>query len=144
MVKENGLIEKLKSRGIRITKIRENLIMIFSSLSQPLTIPEINLEIKQNGLSANKSTLYREIDFLKSQKIIKELDFGENKKRYELISTSPKNHLVCLKCKKIFDFQANFDLGKEDKRVYRQTGFKIIRYSLELFGLCIKCQDFSS
>ena len=144
MVKELGLIEKLKSKGHRITRIRENLILVFSKSTQPLSIPEINLAVQNNELNPNKSTLYREIDFLKSQKIIKELDFGENKKRYELISSSPKNHLVCLKCKKIFDFQANFNLEKEDKRVYKQTGFKIIRYSLELFGLCINCQDFNS
>lgn len=137
MNSEQLILDELKRRGLRQSRIRKILVNIFTNSSQPISAVDL---LEKNKVSANKTTIYRELYTLVSQKILREIDFGDGIKRYELSGDTHHHHLICTNCKKIEDVDLKTDLDKEEQRVEKETGFKIKSHSLEFFGLCKNCQ----
>jgi len=111
-----------------LTKVRSQIIKTFNNTNKPLSALDLIRKIV-----ANKTTIYRELDFLINLGIINSVDFGDGLKRYELKSLDHHHHMVCLTCKRIIDVNINeeFNIPKD---------FKVIRHSLEFFGFCSGCQ----
>ena len=65
------VIEYLKVKGNRITKIRKSVIDIFHKATTPLSIQDVLNELRNLNLFPNKTTAYREIEFLLMQGVIK-------------------------------------------------------------------------
>ncbi|HSX19379.1 MAG TPA: transcriptional repressor [Candidatus Saccharimonadales bacterium] len=133
-------LSSLKKEGHRITKARKAIIDTFNSENMPLSVGELNAKLQKLGVMVNKTTLYREIEFLLSQKMIVEINLGEDKKRYELASNAHHHHLVCLNCKRVEDIDLQNDLLKQESSIAKSKGFKVSSHSLEFFGLCKNCQ----
>jgi len=134
------IISKLKSAGYRITPVREQIVEIFINSSSPISAGDLIESFKILKIPVNKTTIYRELDFLLEKNIIKEIEFGEGKKRYELETGHHHHHLVCLNCRKVEDVDLEVDLHDEEKKIEKETGFKVKSHSLEFFGLCKNCQ----
>lgn len=134
-----NIIEDLKTKGHKNTKIRQALVEVILSSDSPLSIIDILQDLSKKNLSPNKTTVYREVEFLKGLGILQEVDFGDGKKRYE-ISSSHHHHIICINCKTIKDIPMEKDLDSFKKRVTDKTGFKAVGHSLEFFGLCSNCQ----
>lgn len=133
------IIKGLQSSGYKITPVRSSLIEVILESTTPLSVVEIKEMLKTKGLNPNKTTVYREVGFLKNFNVLKEIDFGDGKKRYEILQNH-HHHIVCIKCSKINDVQMEKDLNKEEKKILKGMGFKPIGHSLEFFGLCSNCQ----
>ncbi len=138
---QTGILEKLKQQGHRMTKGRTAIISAFADSGQPIAAIDIHMQLKKNGIEANKTTVYREIEFLMKEKILRKLQFDERSKRYELISDEHTHHLICTGCKKVEDAVLNHDLDEVEKRLKKQKRFKVQRHSLEFYGLCEGCQS---
>lgn len=133
------LEEQLRSIGARFTKVRKALLHIFTHHSSPLSVPELLDCLKQEGLQVNKTTVYRELDFLLEKALLQELDFGDRKKRYELASRGHHHHLICQVCHSIEDIAFEEELSAEEKIISEKTGFTVLRHNLEFFGICQSC-----
>src|SRR6185437_5134347 len=101
-MKSPDFINLLKSQGYKLTKVRIQLIKLLSETQKPVSAGELIQLLGQTGHQVNKSTVYRELDFLKSQHILTEIQFNEDKKRYEISSTH-HHHLICLNCDGVED-----------------------------------------
>lgn len=134
-------IEKdLKSKGHRITKARSAIIKILVGIKSPLSVTDLNSKLRSGGVAVNKTTLYRELEFLLAEKIVKEINLGEDKKRYELAGSAHHHHLVCINCQSVVDIDLTNDLSKQEGIIRKTKGFKVINHSLEFFGLCKRCR----
>lgn len=134
------IIKGLKKLGHKNTKIRQAIISLLLKAKTPLSAPQIQLELEKDGLASNKSTIYREITFLKDQQIVKELQLGEDKKRYEIEGENHHHHLVCLKCEQVEDVKLAKELDQEEQAIAQLKNFKVLNHSLEFFGICGRCQ----
>ncbi len=134
------IISKLRLGGHRITPIRSRIIDLFIKAQSPISATDLIESFKKSDAKVNKTTIYRELDFLVSENLIRSIEFGEGRKRYELASDSHHHHLVCLKCKKIEDVDLKTDLSDEELIIEKNTGFKIESHSLEFFGYCKNCR----
>ncbi len=123
----------------KTTKVRTALLEILQKTSTPLSIQDILLKLKNKKLNPNKTTIYREIEFLNKFGLISGVDFGEGKKRYEGAS-SHHHHIICVSCKKVKDVHMEKDLDKFSAKIAKVVGFKPVGHSLEFFGLCSDCQ----
>lgn len=132
------IILDLKHQGHKITEVRMELVKILLSSDTPLSINDLIDKLKAKELKPNKTTVYREVEFLKELEVIQEVDFGEGKKRYE-ISNTHHHHVVCINCKTIKDISLE-DVDSLNRKIAQKTGFKSVGHSLEFFGLCSKCQ----
>lgn len=133
------ILSHLASSGFRISKVRKNVIEYLSNCQKPHSVPELLNTLKQTIPTLNKTSLYRELTFLKDQGIIQEIELGEGKKRYE-ISNTHHHHIVCLKCDSIEDVSGDQDLAQQENQIEKKLKFKIRSHSLEYFGICQACQ----
>lgn len=137
------ILQNLKSKGHRITKARSTIIHVLVENRNPLSVGELAIKLQQKGIKANKTTLYRELEFLLAENIAREIQLGEDKKRYELTISSHHHHLVCINCKRVEDIDLVKDLSNQEKIIKKTKNFKVINHSLEFFGLCKNCQKLS-
>lgn len=125
----------------RTTPIRTTLLKILSKIKKPLTTQELLAALETKGLKANKTTIYRQLEFLKENNIINEVYFNDRSIRYELKNINTHHHhLICLKCKKVEDVSLPEDLHHQEQMVLKNNNFKVLQHFLEFFGLCKNCQ----
>jgi Fur family ferric uptake transcriptional regulator len=136
----NQILDQLREQGLKITKYKVALIELFLALKKPLAVSDILDELAKKSMHPNKTTIYREIDSLESQGHIKSIDFGDEKKRYELSSQDHHHHLICQNCNFVEDIVLEDDLTEIEKKVKKSSNFKIESHSLEFFGRCSNCQ----
>ena len=134
-----AILENLSNSGFRISRVRKNLIEYLANCQKPHSVSELLSSFQHKIPTLNKTSLYRELTFLKGQGIVQEIEFGEGKKRYE-INSLHHHHIVCLKCDSIEDVAIGSDLSKHEKQIVQGRGFQIKFHTLEFFGECRTCQ----
>jgi Fe2+ or Zn2+ uptake regulation protein len=139
MINAKEIISKLRAEGFRSTGIRDAILSLFCESKKPLSCQDVQKYLKQKSKSANKTTVYRELDFLKSKKIIEEFQLDDGVRRYEILSNH-HHHTVCVRCRKIDCVELEQELKIQEKQIEKNNKFKIISHSLEFYGLCQKCQ----
>ena len=138
--KPQAYVKQLRSAGFRITPAREKLLEVFCASSQPLTVSEVLTRLRRRNLTPNKTTVYRELDFLIDQRIVVQLDLLDGKKRYELHDDGHHHHLLCDKCGKIQCVEMQNDLEDLENKLVHEFNFEIKRHVLEFFGNCKECR----
>jgi Fe2+ or Zn2+ uptake regulation protein len=136
----SNIINSIKKKGYRLTKAREAIVRVFVNSNVPLTAFDLNSKLAKVKVAVNKTTIYREIDFLKGQKIIREIPFGDGKRRFEIWPDNHHHHLVCIRCDMIECIELKGCLEAEEEIIFRENNFKTVKHSLEFQGLCAKCQ----
>jgi Fur family ferric uptake transcriptional regulator len=85
-------------------------------------------------------SVYRTLPLLVKAGLIKEVIYGERHQHYEHIHNErDHDHLVCLKCGKIFEFEDDF-LRELERKICEKRGFLPQKVLVEIFGYCKKCQ----
>jgi len=135
-------LSTLQSKGYRITKARKEIVRIFSQISTPLTANELKELLLKSGLFVNKSTIYRELQFLLDNGYLVEVFLHAKQVSYESSKLTHHHHLVCNDCGKVDNLENCPALGLE-KDVYQKNGFKIERHNLEFYGTCANCSNIS-
>ena len=129
----------LKNKGYRFSKVREGIVAVLDGVCEGMSVPDILKRLEKKGFGANKTTVYRELATLQKEGIVKELHFGENKKRYELVREDHHHHVICVACDAVQDVAMDGDLDRREKEIEKKQGFTILRHSLEFYGMCSKC-----
>ena len=110
------------------------ILAILEKERLPLTAKEI-----WKRLPAPKSDLvsiYRAMDRFEKEGIALTVRFGDSSIRYEL-KRGHHHHVRCTKCGKV----ADVDLCVKDieRKVLRQSGFRVAFHDFQLVGLCKTC-----
>lgn len=124
----------LQSSGLRVTPIRRQIFRLLNRSKTPISASDMLSEI-----SANKTTIYREIDVLLKTGFLNEVDLSDGFKRYELASRNHHHHLICLKCRQVKDVILEEDLSRTESRISKSNKFKVTKHQLEFFGYCQHC-----
>lgn len=135
------IFEEIQARGYRLTKPREQVLEAVIHASRPVTAPEI-LETVNKNYSIDKATVYRNIEFLVKEHILREVHFNDDFVRYEYASEDHHHHIVCKICKKVIPVKSKKlenildDFEKEIEKIH---GIKVTSHDLEFFGECERC-----
>lgn len=140
------LVQKLQQKGWRITPARRALAEILSAQQQPLNVGDILLMMASRRLAPNKTTIYREIERLKEEGVIREVLIDGKSQYVERIDESDHHHhLICHHCKRLEDFEAPKEVEKKINElialVQKQTHFGTINHSVDFFGVCLACRE---
>lgn len=111
---------------------------LFIENKDSLSVPKILAILKEKHPTLNKSTVYRQLDFLVDKQILTVLEIN-GLKHYQLNQNHPHTILICTHCKKITSLKDTVSTAKINK-ITANNHFQINNYSLVLFGLCRKCQ----
>ncbi len=139
-MKKISPIEQLKKSNCKLTAVRMALLNLFLNHTKPQSVPQIIEKLHILKMKPNKSTIYREIDFLLKENIIKEINLGKRVKFYELKNKKKHYHLLCLKCGNIFEIEADSEIEKKIKKIASKTKFELKNITISFFGYCEKCK----
>ena len=123
--------------GERYTKQRKIIFEAMENFATPVTVKQIEKYLNDKKINIDVASIYRNLTLMKNADILAEVEFGEGKKRYELIKDH-HHHLICEHCGQVADVTM-----KEEsliKNVKNKSGFMIKKHRLEFFGLCPRCQ----
>ncbi|MCL5113722.1 MAG: transcriptional repressor [Patescibacteria group bacterium] len=122
--------------GKRMTRPRKLVVDALSKNDKPMTAQEIYSKMKNK---ADLASVYRTLELMTKNNLVQEYEFGDGKKRYELVNGHEHHHhLVCQHCGNVEDVEMKE--GELMEKVANKSGFKIERHNLEFFGLCQDCQ----
>ncbi len=132
----------LREQGLPVTHQREAIARVVFGSDEHLSVDDIERVLRTSGQRIGKATIYRTLDLLVKSKLVAEHDFGEGFKRYEhRLSLEPiHEHLICLSCGKVLEFQSP-DLHRIEALVTARHSFRPAHHKLEIYGLCKECSD---
>lgn len=138
------LKENLKEKGYKLTPQRRAILdIIIDKEGQHLTAEEIYDEVKKICPDIGLATVYRTVLLLEEVNVIYKLDLNDGCSRYELVHSDEEHrhhHLVCNKCKKVFEVQDDL-LEELEERIEKTYKFKILDHSVKFFGVCSECSE---
>ena len=132
--------EHIKNAGLKVTTPRVVILGIFEQKSNShFSAEDLYHILVQNGYDFSLATVYRVLtQFEKAGMLIKHR-FEEEKSVYELSSDKHHDHLVCVKCGIIEEFN-DLIIEQRQTEVAKQFNFKMTAHNLSLYGLCKVCQ----
>jgi Fe2+ or Zn2+ uptake regulation protein len=140
MNKLNDALSQLRNKGYRSSAVRNFILDSLDKNDKPLSVPDLQKLIKKEKLSANKVTVYRELNFLKKEGIILEIQLKGDKRWYELAAREHHHHIICIDCDKVKDFIGCDSKNLINKVLEQAPDFaEITSHNFDFFGLCKSC-----
>jgi len=128
----------LKASGMRATSQRA---LILEAIRRGhLDADEIYRQVRRKRPRLSLSTVYRTLRIFKELGLVEELHFDETHHHYEMKSSSEHQHLMCLDCGKIMEFE--YPLSQNIKRnIAREKDFEVTGVEIQVTGYCSKCRQ---
>ena len=136
----SDLLKKaLKKEGLRYTHQRQAIWDELSASDEHRDAEEIYLALYNSGLKVSRATVYRTIDVLVKNNLVRKLDLGDGRARYEnKMDTAHHDHLICVQCGKIEEFMDNVIENRQEV-IVENFGYRLIRHIHQLFVICDEC-----
>lgn len=136
---ESAFTAFLEKKALKLTSQRRTILRQAIEASGHFSAEKLLEFSKKKDSTISKATVYRTLALLKESGILEEQDFGEGKKVYERAQgRKHHDHLVCIKCGKIIEFENDTIERLQDQEAGRHQ-FRIVYHSLKLFGFCKNC-----
>lgn len=132
------LVDIVKQNNARITPARKLILQKFEADCEPVRNVDLLEYLQKNKVKVNKTTVYREIEFLKSLDIIHEVYFDDGVIRYERKPEVCHHHLICSNCGQVQE--VDLQEYKLIEELQSKNGFKVEKHSIEFWGVCKACQ----
>jgi len=140
MTASNSLINALKKEGLRYTNQRQAVWDEIKSNEDHRDAEEIFSALRKNNLNVSRATVYRTIDVLYKNNLIRKIELGDSPAKYEnKVNSEHHDHIICVQCGKIEEFVDETIEARQDA-IIDKMGLKMIRHIHQLFVLCKDCQ----
>ena len=131
----------LKSRGIRGSKRREEVLKVFLDASSHLSMAELFLVVRRRCPGMGLATVYRTMRLICEAGLADEIDFGDGTKRFERKDNQPHHdHLICESCGGCIELDDK-EIELLQSRLAVDRGFTLTRHKMYLFGICPECRQ---
>ena len=141
MATYDQLKRALKKEGLRYTQQRQSVWDELCATNDHRDAEEIYLAIRQSGLNVSRATVYRTIDVLVKNKMVRKLELGDGRARYEhKVNATHHDHLICIQCGKIEEFMDEVIESRQDE-IVKKFGYKLVRHIHQLFIICSECES---
>jgi len=132
------IIDLLRERGNRLTPQRIAILSAFLENDTHPTAEQIHKKILKSFPTTSLATVYKTITLLKDVGEILELEFGDDRSRFDARKPYPHPHMICTECGAIIDSELDA-LDGIIKELAQHSGFSIQSHRLDIFGLCASC-----
>lgn len=132
------LLQRLRNEGFRITSQRETVIRIFQEHKEEhLSAEDVYEKLCERNEIISLATTYRTLRMLVEMNVLRELDFAETHKHYELIdeNSSPHHHIICLDCNSTIEFEDE-EINKLGLEIAKKYGVNVVDMQFQIFAKC--------
>ena len=127
------LIEALKKEGLRFTEQRKSIWDEITSSDDHREAEDIYLSLRKKNINVSRATVYRTIDVLVKNNLVRKLDIGDAPSKYEnKIDSHHHDHMICLETGDIIEFY-NEELENLQDEIAKKYGYKVVRHVHQLF-----------
>ena len=127
----------VQDRKLNTTSQREAIVEQFLRTKDHISIDELLARVRKRQPKVGYATVYRTVKLLVDSGLAVERQFGDGQARYEVVGDH-HDHLICMKCGLILEFEDDDIERLQDKIAERLGGFTVLRHRHELYGLCAK------
>lgn len=139
----NTLKKKIRENKFKFTIQRQVILQAFlDSKENHMSAENVYEIVRSNNPEIGLATIYRSLELFTSLELLKKLDFGDGRSRYELNDHNLAHlhhHLICLKCGKVVEFAYDF-MNEIKEKIKKENGFAIVDYQLKFYGYCTDCE----
>ena len=128
----------LEKKGLKSTRQRDLIVQEFFRRHQHLTVEELWGRVRKLDPKVGYATVYRTLKLLGECGLALKREFGGGQARYEHVTDHHHDHLICLGCGEIAEFE-NDRIEELQDRVCRKHNFKLVNHKMELYGYCERC-----
>ena len=125
-------------KKLRVTKQRQVLLDELRKVCTHPTADELYQMARKRLPRISLGTVYRNLELMAENGMIQKLEVGGTQKRFDG-NVAPHSHVRCLKCGRVDDLALSLDLDMEEL-ARQQTGYAIVRHSVEFCGFCPACR----
>ncbi|MFZ7239737.1 ferric iron uptake transcriptional regulator [Avibacterium avium] len=134
MSEEN--IKLLKKAGLKITEPRLTILALMQEHSMShFSAEDVYKLLLERGEDIGLATVYRVLNQFDEANILTRHNFEGNKSVFELAPTEHHDHIICVDCGKVFEFNDEI-IEQRQKQISEEHGIKLKTHSLYLYGKC--------
>ncbi len=138
------LKERIKKKKYKLTSQRQIILQAFlDSTERHLCAEDVYVMVKKVAPEIGLATIYRTLDLFTELDLLRKMDFGDGRNRYELNDAELSHfhhHLICLGCGKVDEFEDDM-LESLETMLERKMHFKTVDHQLKVYGYCKECQE---
>ena len=138
-LEKKALASYLEDHNLKHTKQREAILEVFLEVEGHITGEDLHRRVRRKYPQIGYTTVYRTMKLLCEAGLAVERHFDDGVTRFE-IQHEHHDHLVCVRCGKIVEFECSMIEAAQD-RIVKEYGFRLLRHRHELYGHCPSCRD---
>ena len=131
-------VHDLKTIGLKATGPRLRILKLFeTSKVRHMAAEDVYRMLIKEGIDIGLATVYRVLTQFEQAGILQRHRFESGKAVFEMNEGTHHDHLMCMQCGKVEEFQ-DIEIEKRQQKVAKERGFVIREHSLSLYAECIK------
>jgi len=124
----------LKEAGLKVTSPRLKILSLLQlPENQHLSAEDLYKKLLEQGDEVGVATVYRVLNQFDDAGIVTRHHFEGGKSVFELSHKEHHDHLVCLKCGEVIEFNDPL-IEEQQKLIAAKFGIKLTNHSLYLYG----------
>ena len=128
----------IRELGLKVTTQRLAILDTVRGGPSHFTAQEVFEDVTEKHPEIGFATVYRFLRTLSERAYVTEVRMGGMPARYEWAAKRHHDHLTCVTCSRIVEFENN-EIERLQERVARAHGFSLTSHVLELYGVCPDC-----
>ncbi len=133
------LAEQIRAKGFRLTPQRMAIFNVLHESGGHLVRTEIYERVQALAPVLTEPTVYRTLDFLVENELVRVTHAGNGRLEYEL-ARHRHHHLHCSACGAELEI-AHEQMQKIFAHLELSTGYRLTENHITLMGLCPHCQE---
>lgn len=130
--------EELKSIGLKATVPRMAILDLFrKSSTRHLTAEDVYRQLLADETDIGLATVYRVLTQFEQAGLLERHHFESGKAVFELDDGKHHDHLVCLQCGRVEEFN-DPEIERRQAKVAKSRGFAVVEHALHLYADCTK------
>ncbi len=131
----------LAGKHLRLTAQRRAILESAFNTRRHFTAEQLLAWAHRRDPSVSRATVYRTLPLLTESGLVREMDFGGDRKFYDPnYAEHPRHsHIVCLDCQRIFEFESD-KIEQVENDISRKLGFSVKTHRLQIAAHCDEFQ----
>ncbi len=131
----------LKTTGLKATLPRMKILDIFQkNSSSHLSAEDVYRRLLAENQDIGLATVYRVLTQFEQAGILSRNYFEIGKAVYELNEGTHHDHIVCVSCGRVEEFQ-DADIERHQQEIATRMNYELIDHNLALYGRCSACRQ---